>query len=164
MPPIDPRRERFAHEYVKTGIARAAYQAAGYTATALNSIDATASEILSHPKVATRIVEIRQEMAQETRVTVAGLVAEIVKDRTQAREIGQPATALAASMAIAKLLGLVVERKEVGAPGEFAALDDELAVIALIRQQLGTDAADMITGLLGKPADVSSDDSSNSGQ
>jgi hypothetical protein len=36
----------------------------------------------------------------------------------------QPAAAVSASMGKAKLVGLVVDRKEVGAPGEFADLED----------------------------------------
>jgi hypothetical protein len=52
------------------------------------------------------------------------ILAELEEARLMAKDNGQPAAAVSASMGKAKLVGLVVDRKEVGAPGEFADLED----------------------------------------
>ena len=47
-------------------------------------------------------------------------------------------------MAKAKLHGLIVDRKESGAPGEFAALGTEAEVMDAVRRELGDAAADAL--------------------
>src|SRR5262245_40019003 len=52
---------------------------------------------------------------------------ELEQARKQAAEINQPSAAVSATVAKAKLAGLVVDRKEVGKPGEFDGMNvDEL--------------------------------------
>jgi hypothetical protein len=52
--------------------------------------------------------------------------------------------ALSATVAKAKLHGLIVDRKESGAPGEFAALGTEAEVMDAVRRELGDAAADAL--------------------
>ena len=47
-------------------------------------------------------------------------------------------------VAKAKLHGLIVDRKESGAPGEFAALGTEAEVMDAVRRELGDAAADAL--------------------
>jgi hypothetical protein len=54
-------------------------------------------------------------------------LAELEEARVMAKKNGQPAAAVSASMGKAKLVGLVVDRKEVGAPGEFADIENMTA-------------------------------------
>ena len=51
-------------------------------------------------------------------------------------------------MSKARLLGLVVDRKESGAPGEFANMQSVQDVVDLVRRELGDQAADALGGLL----------------
>ena len=55
---------------------------------------------------------------------------ELDEDRELARQLKQPSTAIAATVAQAKLAGLIVDRKEVGQPGEFENMKaEELAEV-----------------------------------
>jgi hypothetical protein len=53
-------------------------------------------------------------------------------------------SALSATVAKAKLHGLIVDRKESGAPGEFASLTTESEVMDAVRRELGDAAADAL--------------------
>jgi hypothetical protein len=70
------------------------------------------------------VKELQQRGAERAEVTVASFCADLDEDRALARKLGQSSAAVAATMAKAKLLGLVIDRKEVGAPGELADLED----------------------------------------
>jgi hypothetical protein len=49
-----------------------------------------------------------------------------------------------------KLVGLLVDRKESGAPGDFAALQTTDEVLAAVRQELGDEAAVALAAALAK--------------
>jgi hypothetical protein len=68
--------------------------------------------------------ELQERTAAKAEVTRDSILAELEEARVMAKKNGQPAAAVSASMGKAKLVGLVVDRKEVGAPGEFADLED----------------------------------------
>jgi hypothetical protein len=80
-----------------------------------------------------RVKELQQRGAERAEVTVASLIADLDEDRKLARGAGHASAAVAATMAKAKLLGLFIDRKEVGAPGEYADLEnmsaDELRAV-----------------------------------
>src|SRR6185503_7590186 len=64
--------------------------------------------------------------------------------RERAHELGQPSAAIAATMGKARLLGLLVDRKEHGAPGEFAPTLTAAEVLERAREELGDAAADAL--------------------
>lgn len=67
--------------------------------------------------------------------TVETIAAQLDEDRAFAREAGQSAAAVTATVAKAKLLGLMIDRKESGQPGDFTAMDEQ-AVREVAAQQL----------------------------
>lgn len=85
----------------------------------------------------------------KTQVTVQTLLSDLVEDRALARELGQPSAAIAATQLSAKLVGLLVDRKESGAPGDFAAQTPE-AVVERVRQELGEATADALLAALAQ--------------
>lgn len=138
MPELtNPRWERFAQCIVK-GLAdnagnysqRAAYKAAGYSTTNNNSTDAAASRLLRKVRpILDRVAELQRAAARRTNVTVATIIDELEEAREIATDEKQTATMVAATTAKAKILGLSVERSEVGKPGDFTSIStsDELA-------------------------------------
>jgi hypothetical protein len=65
--------------------------------------------------------------AARAQVTVESILNELEDARKQAAEINQPSAAVSAIVAKAKVAGLIVDRKEVGKPGEFEGMNvDEL--------------------------------------
>lgn len=100
-------------------------------------------QLRDNPGVKRRIKELERAIAVKTRVSVESMTAQFVEDRDFARQLNQPAAAHAASVAVAKLHGLMIDRKEQGAPGDFANLSvDE--VLALVRAELGDEAVALL--------------------
>lgn len=87
----------------------------------------------------------------KTRVTVESITAQLDEDRDLAQRVEQPGAAIQATVAKAKLHGLLVDRKETGAPGEFAQMQTQEQVLDAIRAELGEEAADALAAVLGKP-------------
>jgi phage terminase small subunit len=145
---INPRHERFVRHWRKTGNAAASYIAAGYEPQSRNSLDAAACRLLRHHKVIARLRELERSMVQKTEISLQLLIDQLAEDRRQAKALGQIAPAIQATIAQAKLTGHLVERKEVGAAGDFAGLKSAEDVLQLIKDQLGDAAAKAIAAAL----------------
>lgn len=89
-------------------------------------------------------------MLRRSDITIEKLLSDAEDARTLAMRIDQPSAAKGASEFQAKLVGLLVERKESGAPGEFAGMTTPEAVIEAIRLELGEDAARALQALVAK--------------
>jgi hypothetical protein len=144
------RHERFARAVIRTGVAARAYLKAGYSPTTRNALDVSACQLLRRPKVQARIKELRKQMAARNRITMDSLIDDLREDRQLARKIGQPSAAIAATQLTAKLVGLLVDRKEEGQPGEFAGLQSEADVIDKVRVELGEEAAQRLMQALAR--------------
>jgi len=142
------RQERFAREYIKSGVASRAYKAAGYQVATRAALDVNASRMLRHAKVKSRIAELRRQMTYKTKISLESLLHELDKDRELARRVDQPSAAIQATVMQAKLVGLMVDRKESGSPGDFAALSAE-QVLEQVRKDHGDDAANAFARLIG---------------
>jgi len=123
MPALEnARHERFAQELAKGKTADEAYQLAGYAENRGNAIRLKANE-----RVMKRVEDIQERVATRTVVTVASITEDLLRIAAKAEALESPAAlnvARNAKMDAAKLNGLVIDRKEVGAPGEF---DDKSA-------------------------------------
>jgi hypothetical protein len=160
MPALaNPRHERFVRYYMKTNNASAAYLKAGYRPKDRASLDPAASKLTRHHKVQSRIREIRRQMTQRTRITIESLLHDLAEDRALARETKQVSAAIAATQLSAKLVGLLIDRKESGQPGDFSDLTSADEILARVRADLGDDMADAITAALAKQADTPADGS-----
>jgi hypothetical protein len=144
------RHERFARAFIKTNVAARAYAQAGYIATTRSSLDTCASRLLRHAQVKRRIGELRKQMAARNRISLDSLLDDLAADRALARTLGQPSAAIAATQLTARLCGLLVDRKESGQPGEFAGLQSEAEVLALVRRELGDDSATALAAALAQ--------------
>lgn len=93
-----------------------------------------------------------------TRVTVESLSAELDEARALALGERQASAAVAATTAKAKLHGLMVDRQEKGAPGDFASAASASDVLALVRAELGEETALVLAAALAKgqpsPAEI----------
>jgi hypothetical protein len=137
------RWERFAKAYVREGKVGAAYEAAGFKPHRGN-----ASRLRTTESVKRRIDELRAMQNTKHRITVDTLIADLAQDRALARSLGQPGAALQATQLMAKLVGLLVDRKESGAPGDFAALATREDVFARVRQEMGDESVKLLQAVL----------------
>ena len=119
------RRERFAQEIAKGKTITEAYVVAGY-----RDNDGNASKMANHPEIIDRVKEIIGKAAIRAEISVARFTEDLLRYASKAEKMANDqdiptglAVARACVMDAAKLNGLVIDRKELGAPGEFADID-----------------------------------------
>lgn len=149
-PTLNPRHALFVRHYRKTNVAARAYLMAGYRPASRNSLDAAASRLLRHHKVQLRIRELDRQMAERTRVTVESLTDDLNRIMQGAEADKQYAAAKGAVDTKAKLHGHLIDRKETGAPGDFASMQNAGEVLDLVRKELGDEAADALAAVFAK--------------
>ena len=111
---LTPKQEAFCLAYIETGNASEAYRRS-YDAENQKSetTNRNAKALLDNNKIATRLKELQAVHVERHKITVDGLTKELEADRALARKIEQPSPAITATMSIAKLHGLDIERSEV---------------------------------------------------
>ena len=115
------RRERFAQEIAKGKTIIEAYEVAGYVPD-----DGNASKMAAYPEITARIQEITGKAAIRAEISVAKFTEDLLRIAKKAEDYDSAqglAVSKGAIMDAAKLNGLVVDRSERGAPGEFADVD-----------------------------------------
>lgn len=83
-------------------------------------------------------------------VTVDSLVEELDDAKAIARAQGKSGDMTAAIMGKARITGNIVDRKESGAPGDFANLSTIDEIISKVRKELGEEAAKTVLALLSR--------------
>jgi len=148
MAKLTPKQEAFIRAYLETGNASEAYRRAYITGKMKPStIWRNAHALLGNNKVATRLAELQSAAQKRHDVTLDSITAFLFEDRELARERGQSGAAVAATMGLAKLHGLIIDRSERGKPGEFADMSDaELATIARYGSSRGNGVAEKANG------------------
>jgi phage terminase small subunit len=130
----NPRHERFCQYLAQGKTASEAYELAGYKPSRFN-----ASHLADNPKVIERLQQITTEIAKVstkiTQVTVESLIEQAQQVRASAMESKQLSAAVAAIKEVGVLSGVRVERKEVGAPGEFETMSDA-ELLAALRERM----------------------------
>jgi hypothetical protein len=85
-------------------------------------------------------------------ITVDRILNEYEEARLLAVEQGKPEAMLSASEKKAKLVGLLVDRREVGNAGEFEQLTDIGEILEKVRQEAGLEAAEALAKAFGLDA------------
>ena len=79
-----------------------------------------AARMMTNDDLRKRIADLQDARAKRAEVTIESLIAELEEARVLASKEGQAGPMVAASMGKAKLAGLLIDRKENGASGDFA--------------------------------------------
>ena len=107
------KQEAFARYYVETSNASEAYRRAYNAGTmAQNVIWVRAHEVLHNSKVSVMVKQLMAEGAKRHAITVDTITEMMIEDRLQAKELGQTAAAISANMGLAKIHGLIIEKRE----------------------------------------------------
>ena len=122
--------ELFAQAIASGQTLEKAYAAAGYKPSKSNG-----STLRSKQNVSERIKEILEQASDKLVKNIdcsrEKILAEIEQARLMAIDLEMPGAAWQASMAKAKIRGLIIDRREVGEAGAYDALtDDELVALA----------------------------------
>ncbi len=103
----NPRHEAFCRALVEGESANGAYAKAGYKRSRKN-----AARLRTNDDIQRRVTELQANAARKTQVTIETIAAQLDEDRALALRLGQASAAVQASVAKAKLFGLVVDRRE----------------------------------------------------
>lgn len=114
---LTPKQEAFACAYVETGNASEAYRRSGYSnRQSAKAINENSSKLLT--KVLPRVEQLRAAHAEGHNITVDSITEMLKEDREKAHAAGQIGAAVSASMGLAKLHGLIVDKTEVKKAGD----------------------------------------------
>lgn len=111
---MTPKQEAFARAYVETGNASEAYRRA-YDAKRMKNeaIAVNACKLLKNAKVALMVERLQLKHQKRHEITVDSITEMLKADRELARSNAQSGAAVTAVMGLAKLHGLIVEKREV---------------------------------------------------
>ena len=110
MTELTQKQRRFCEEYVIDSNGKQAAIRAGYSMKAATQQGST---LLTYPKVVAEIDRLRAEQRARLNVTIEMITKQLIADRELAHNEGQAGAAVSASMALAKLHGLMVDKREV---------------------------------------------------
>jgi hypothetical protein len=131
MPALEnPRREKFARGIAKGLTQMKAYKDAGYV-----PIEQNASRMMSYDEVSQRIMELQQISVGKFATEKETVRQMFMANYSLAIKANNLAAANVAADKLARLDGHMVDRKEIGGPGDFANLSDA-ELIELIAEPL----------------------------
>jgi hypothetical protein len=104
---LTKQQEKFALEYVRTGVAANAYRAAYNVrpGTKPETVWSSASVVLSNPKVAERVSTLLAGAAASANISAGQMLIEMEQNRAFAQTLGHAGAAQAASRDRARILG-----------------------------------------------------------
>jgi phage terminase small subunit len=153
MPTLpNARQERFCQFLTEGKTAEQAYVLAGYKPNRAN-----ASVLKSKQSISTRVAELLAVGAERAQITVESVVENLRRIAKKAEDLGD-ARGLQAARAswegIARISGLIIERHEIGDPGEFRRMTDAELDASLQKQAsalgLPENAIEQLIGLRGR--------------
>ena len=106
---LTARQLKFTREYAVDGNGTQAAIRAGY---APKSARIEASRLLTNVNVGNAVAKFQEKHRLKTEVTIESLAAELEHDRERARQLDQTSVAVQATMHIAKLHGLEINKNE----------------------------------------------------
>jgi phage terminase small subunit len=143
---LNARQEKFCQALAEGKTADESYVLAGYKANRAN-----ASVLKSKQNISTRVAELLAGGAERAQITVKSVVENLRRIARKAEDLGD-ARGLQAARAswesIARISGLVVDRQEMGDPGEFARMTDEELNASLVKQARALGLSDSAIGEL----------------
>jgi len=129
------KHENFCQQLVR-GLALgwtagAAYSRAGYRAEG-RAAEVNASRLLKNAAVRARLTELQGTTAKRTLITVESLCAELEEARIGASSAEQYAAAVQAITTKARITGKLIDKVEVGGPGEFSRCSSPAEVVDML--------------------------------
>ncbi len=108
---LTPRQQRFCQEYAIDLNATAAARRAGYSE---KTVHVQGPRLLANVRVASRIAELQDEVAERNKLSVDGVVTNLAELRDKAVAAGQMGPAIRAQELIGRTIGAFVDRQITG--------------------------------------------------
>lgn len=119
MAKLDNRHHEAFAQYVSEGKTSDEAYALAYDRERSDYTRMAGARLIAKDSVKVRVSELQERHARQTDVTVERVTQMLLEDRLLAHGEGQSGAAVSASMGLAKLHGLIIDKKESGRPGEF---------------------------------------------
>jgi hypothetical protein len=145
----NPRHEKFAREYVKTGIGAEAYRRVYPRAHPISTARVCASQLLTKPNIVSRTVELRQAMAKRADITEDKILTDYEGALILAKVQRKPNSIIKAAMAQAKLVGLLKDQIETKNVNEFENMKSVNDILQAVADQAGPEAAAALSKAFG---------------
>ena len=143
------RHEKFAREYVKTGIGAEAYRRVYPRIDPNETAKRNAYRLRTYAHVDKRIQELRQAMAKRADITEDKILTDYQEALALAKKQEKPDSMVNAATAQAKLVGLLRDRVETGNAGDFDNMDSISEVLEAVAAQSGPEAAMALSKAFG---------------
>ena len=144
-----PRHEKFAREYVKTGIGAEAYRRVYPRANPVSTARVCASQLLTKPNIARRAVELKQAMAKRAHITEDKILTDYEEALQLAKAQAKPNAIIKAATAQAKLVGLLKDRIETKNVNDFENLKSIDDILQKVADEVGPEAAAALAKAFG---------------
>lgn len=137
----NPRHERFVKEYLRLETATEAYRRSYPTSKGYNCASVGANRLLKKRRIRQRIREMRMEIKRKADITFEKVLTDYQEALELARAKGEAGNIIAAAREQAKLVGLLIDRKEVGAAGDFENMENVSDILEAVEKLAGPEAA-----------------------
>jgi phage terminase small subunit len=128
------RHEKFVMLMFEGRSVTAAYEEAGFAPDPAN-----AQRLRRNSKIKTRLAELQAQAAEKAEISVGSLLAELEQARLESTNLKQLSATVRAIEAKAKVSGLLIQRTEVGSPGEFNSCQTVEQVVKAMKSELISD-------------------------
>ncbi len=152
----NPNHERFCREYIKLGNGSAAYRKI-WTVKDNKVSQACASRLRHKPYIKARIEEMQMEIRRKADISFEKILNDYQYALEMAKANQEPGNIIAAAREQARLVGLLVDRRESGQPGDFDQMENISEILEAVEKQAGPEAAMALAKAFGVIADATRD-------
>jgi len=109
---MTPKQADFVRWYFELGNASEAYRRAYNSTGKPNTLHRKANDLLKHPIIKAEVIAMQEQARERNQVTIDNVVDELEEARQVAKQSGNAAAMVSATLGKAKVLGLVVDKQE----------------------------------------------------
>lgn len=109
---MTPKQADFVRWYFELGNASEAYKRAYNSHAKPNTLHRKANDLLKHPVIKAEVQTMQEQARERNQVTIDNVVNELEEARQIAKQSGNAAAMVSATLGKAKVLGLVVDKQE----------------------------------------------------
>ena len=109
---MTPKQADFVRWYFELGNASEAYKRAYNSHAKPNTLHRKANDLLKHPVIKAEVQTMQAQARERNQVTIDKVVDELEEARQIAKQSGNAAAMVSATLGKAKVLGLVVDKQE----------------------------------------------------
>ena len=109
---MTPKQADFVRWYFELGNASEAYKRAYNSHAKPNTLHRKANDLLKHPVIKAEVQTMQEQARERNQVTIDNVVDELEEARQVAKQSGNAAAMVSATLGKAKVLGLVVDKQE----------------------------------------------------